>query len=346
MNKELKNAVEAADAKAQYDECAKRLLGLKSILSYIFAHTIEAFQGMKPKEIIPYIEGEPYIGDVPVEPGLTNAAREQNGQRVTGLNTENREIHEGVAKFDVVTYACLPPEDIEPEDKQTTVIVDVEAQKKDPSEYKILNRAVFYVGRLLSSEKERDFSGSDYDAIKSVYSIWICMNKKENSITRFRFAGEDLVGTGRWKGNCGLMNIIMIGLAKELPPKGDEAYTLHRLLGTLFSEELTVVEKLNILEEEYDIPIEENLEKEVNYMCNLGEGIEERALERGITMGRNEGIVVGEARGIAVGEARGEAAIVKRMNKNGFTAEQIATATDKDVEEVEAILAGGEPVLA
>ena len=244
MNKELKNAVEAADAKAQYDECAKRLLGLKS--------------------------------------------------------------------------------------KQTTVIVDVEAQKKDPSEYKILNRAVFYVGRLLSSEKERDFTGSDYDAIKSVYSIWICMNKKENSITRFRFAGEDLVGTGRWKGNCGLMNIIMVGLAKELPPKGDEEYTLHRLLGTLFSEELTVVEKLNILEEEYDIPIEENLEKEVNYMCNLGEGIEERALERGIT----------------VGEAGGEAAIVKRMNKNGFTAEQIVTATDKDVEEVEAILAGGEPVLA
>lgn len=72
LNKELKNAVEAADAKAQYDECAKRLLGQKSILSYIFAHTIEAFQGMKPKEIIPYIEGEPYIGEAPVgERGIT-----------------------------------------------------------------------------------------------------------------------------------------------------------------------------------------------------------------------------------------------------------------------------------
>ena len=215
MNNELKNTVEAADAKAQYDECAKRLLGQKSILSYIFAHTIEAFQGMKPKEITPYIEGESYIGEVPIEPGLTNIAREQNGQRVTGLNTENREIHEGVAKFDVVTYACLPPEDTVPEDKQTTVIVDVEAQKKDPSEYKILNRAVFYVGRLLSSEKERDFTGSDYDAIKSVYSIWICMNKKENNITRFRFAGEDLVDTGRWKGNYGRRSQRNCGNRKE-----------------------------------------------------------------------------------------------------------------------------------
>ena len=108
--------------------------------------------------------------------------------------------------FEQRTEKCsrsLPPEDTVPEDKQTTVIVDVEAQKKDPSEYKILNRAVFYVGRLLSSEKERDFTDSDYDAIKSVYSIWICMNKKENSITRFRFAGEDLVGSGRWKRNYG-----------------------------------------------------------------------------------------------------------------------------------------------
>jgi predicted aconitase with swiveling domain len=47
-------------------------------------------------------------------------------------------------------------------------------------------------------------------------------------------------------------------------------------------------------------------------------------------------------RGITVGEA----ILVKTMNKNGFTAEQIAAATDKDVEEVEAILAGGEPVFA
>lgn len=40
------------------------------------------------------------------------------------------------------------------------------------------------------------------------------------------------------------------------------------------------------------------MEKEVNYMCNLGEGIEERALEKGIT----------------VGEARGETTIVKSFH--------------------------------
>ena len=35
-------------------------------------NAVEAFLGMAPKDIIPYIEGEPYISKVPVEPGLTN----------------------------------------------------------------------------------------------------------------------------------------------------------------------------------------------------------------------------------------------------------------------------------
>lgn len=48
------------------------------------------------------------------------------------------------------------------------------AQKDEPGEYEILNRAVFYVSRLISSQKERDFENSSYDDIKCVYSIWIC----------------------------------------------------------------------------------------------------------------------------------------------------------------------------
>ena len=42
-----------------------------------------------------------------------------------------------------------------------------------------------------------------------------------------------------------LLNIIMIGLAKELP-EHDETYELHRLLGALLSRELTIDEKLDV----------------------------------------------------------------------------------------------------
>lgn len=345
VSTELKNAVKAADAIPQYDMCVKRLLAEKNIIANILVNAVDVYKGMEPKDVVPYIEGEPYISMVPVEPGLTNAAREENGQRVVGLNTENQEIHEGLIKFDIIFYAWEPvktdpdaSEQKAPEEKNkgalNKIILNVEAQKNNPTEYKIINRAIFYVGRLISSQKERDFVNSHYDDIRSVYSIWVCMNMEENSLSHIHLTQEDLVGKNQWKGNLNLMNIIMIGLSEELPGP-EEGYELHRLLGALLSQKLTVEEKLTIMETEYHIPVEDNLRKDVNVMCNLGEGIEEKAIAIGEAKG--------EARGKAKGAAEAEARLVGNMHKNGFTAEQIAAATDMDIKDVEAILAGREP---
>lgn len=49
-------------------------------------------------------------------------------------------------------------------------------------------------------------------------------------------------------------------------------------------------------------------------MCNLSEGIEEK------------------------GRVEGEAGLIQKMYKNGMTAEQIASATEKTIEEVETII--------
>ena len=98
MNTELKNAVKATDKDAQYDTSAKRLLGQKSILAHILVKTVDEFKGMNPKDVVNCIEGTPHISTVPVEPGLTNAASEKNGERLVGFNTENEEINEGLKK--------------------------------------------------------------------------------------------------------------------------------------------------------------------------------------------------------------------------------------------------------
>ena len=92
MNTEIANAVDAADDKSQYDKQAKRLLAQKSILAHILVRTIDEFRGMDPDDVVSYIEGEPYVGVVPVEPGLTNIETENNAsdkQRIVGMNTEN-----------------------------------------------------------------------------------------------------------------------------------------------------------------------------------------------------------------------------------------------------------------
>ena len=324
MNTELKNAVLATDRDAQYDNSAKRLIAHKIILARILIKTVEKFKGMDPLEVAALIEGIPYISTVPVEPGLTNAVHFQNGKRIVGFNTENQELNEGLVRFDIVFYVRM-------KDGLSQIIINVEAQKDEPGEYEILNRAVFYVSRLISSQKERDFENSTYDDIKCVYSIWICMNMEENTMSHIHLTKEDMIGSYEWKGNLDLLNIIMIGLAKELP-EHDETYELHRLLGALLSRELTVDEKLDIIGNEYDIPLEENFRKDMSTMCNLSQGVK----EEGIAIGRREGLEEGRREGYA----EGEAGLIMTMYKNGLLPEQIASATDKTVEEIKTIIQG------
>lgn len=71
----------------------------------------------------------------------------------------------------------------------------MEAQKNEPVGYELLNRAVFYVSRLISSQKERDFESTNYNDIKRVYSIWVCMGMVENSMAHIHLTSDNLIGS-------------------------------------------------------------------------------------------------------------------------------------------------------
>ncbi len=309
MNMELKNSLTAADNKSEYDECAKRIVALKPVLANILARTVEDFKGMNPEDIMPLIEGEPKIGIVPVDPGLTNAADYSGGERIVGLNTESTEINEGVIRFDIIFYVHTP-------DGLAKIIVNVECQKDMPSAYDILNRAIYFVCRMISSQKERDFTHSNYDDIKKVYSIWLVMNMKECGLDYIHLTNDKLTGNIKWKGNLDLLNIIMIGLPKYLPEKSEE-HDLHRLLTTLLSRLLPVEQKLKILEEEYGIT-NQTYESEVNTMCNLSEGIYEEGFENGSNFKRDE--------------------IILNLYKKGISLEVIAGCVELSIEEVKDII--------
>ena len=273
MNTEIANAVNAAGDKAQYDTRVKRLLAQKSILAHILVKTIDEFKGMKPEDVVKYIEGEPSISVVPVEPGLANMEKtDAAGQRIVGLNTENAEINEGLVRFDIIFYVRM-------KNGLSQIIVNIEAQKDEPTEYKILNRAIFYVSRLISSQKERDFVNTNYDDIKQVFSIWICMNMDDNSLSHIHLTKDELLKPCNWKGNLDLLNIVLIGITNEIP-EHDKKYEMHRLIGALLSSELKEQEKLDIIEHEYNIPTSQEFREDVRIMCNLSTGIEERATEK------------------------------------------------------------------
>ena len=315
MNTEIANAVNAAGDKAQYDTRVKRLLAQKSILAHILVKTVDEFKGMKPEDVVKYIEGEPSISVVPVEPGLANMEKtDATGQRIVGLNTENAEINEGLVRFDIIFYVRM-------KNGLSQIIVNIEAQKDEPTEYKILNRAIFYVSRLISSQKERDFVNTNYDDIKQVFSIWICMNMDDISLSHIHLTKDEMLKPCNWKGNLDLLNIVLIGITNEIP-EHDEKYEMHRLIGTLLSGELKEQEKLDIIEHEYNIPISQEFREDVRIMCNLSTGIEERATEK-----TSEKFIL-------------------NMYKKGYTLDQIADVAETGVDEVEAIIKKKEPAMA
>ena len=281
--------------------------------------TVDEFKGMKPEDVVKYIEGEPSISVVPVEPGLANMEKtDATGQRIVGLNTENAEINEGLVRFDIIFYVRM-------KNGLSQIIVNIEAQKDEPTEYKILNRAIFYVSRLISSQKERDFVNTNYDDIKQVLSIWICMNMDDNSLSHIHLTKDEMLKPCNWKGNLDLLNIVLIGITNEIP-EHDEKYEMHRLIGALLSSELKEQEKLDIIEHEYNIPISQEFREDVRIMCNLSTGIEERATEKAT-------------------EKTSEKFILN-MYKKGYTLDQIADVAETGVDEVEAIIKKRESAMA
>ena len=132
MDNEIVYSSKATDQKAQYDASAKRLLGQKIILAHMLIRVVDEFKGMDADTVASLIEGEPYISQVPVEPGLTNkeTVDARTGERIVGLNTESSEIDEGKIYFDIIFYVRM-------RDGLAKMIINLEASQTMTAEQKL-----------------------------------------------------------------------------------------------------------------------------------------------------------------------------------------------------------------
>ena len=89
--------------------------------------------------------------------------------------------------------------------------------------------------------------------------------------------------------------------------------------GSLFHSTRAVTEKRKILEEEFGVAMNEELEREVLVMCNLSQGVKAE--------GREEGINIGEMR-----------MLVKLVRKGRVTIEEAAKDAGMTVEEFKKVL--------
>ncbi len=144
---------------------------------------------------------------------------------------------------------------------------------------------------MISAQYGTEFTAAQYDKIKKVYSIWVCMNPPEsqkNSITRYSIQEDNLVG-GAQEPVCNydLFSVVMICLGRS---DHDRETDVLKLLDVLLSEETVQSEKRRILQEEFDIPMTEHLEQEVSVMCNLSQGIRQKGRVEGRFEARLESI--------------------------------------------------------
>ena len=215
------------------------------------------------------------------------AIRSVRPEAVSTLENESKIPGEGKMYFDILFYAVTN------DGYRQKMYINIEAQKSFYPGYDLVTRGIVYPARLISQQMDVEYTADNYDGVKKVYSVWICMNAPEkkhsykkvaDSIVEYSIkptilyphnATDDEIATGRYD----LMSTVFINLNSQNTINSKNV--LISMLSTLLSDKIKVDEKKQKLEKEYGIKMSKELESEVSSMCNLSEAIEERGIERG-----------------------------------------------------------------
>ncbi len=326
----LAQAVEAANDSSSYDTNVKFLLADKQILARILKYAVQEFKDMSIADIMAGIGDNIDIGTKPLDSGLSNLGR------VNVSNTEDNIPGEGKIFYDIRFTAYH-------RETEMKFLINIEAQKSsDPGKlgYHLENRILFYLARMLSAQKQTEFYHSDYDNLKRVRSIWICMDNSEDgdSIEEINLDRKLVFGDKENSYNIDLIRGIIINIRSGKNIK-DSRNILISMLETLLSQ-VGVDEKKRILTKKYGMIMTSELEGRIQTMCNLSENIKAIGIQEGIEKGIKKGIERGIERGIEKGRKEERICAIKRMLKAGAAKEQIISFgyTEDELAEAEGIL--------
>ncbi|MEE1007790.1 MAG: hypothetical protein UH963_01410 [Agathobacter sp.] len=356
-----------------YDNVIKELFADKQILANILKYTLDEFKDMSIPDIISEM-GEPSISNIQVDPGCTNTGSGEdrnNGESHNIENTENTstgsscvdnkesvvEVNSNTENINIgSSYAGKIQKTSEEDivigegkivydirfivyhgDEKIKILINIEAQnisKASSLGYDLDNRIIYYLCRMISSQKEVEFTHSNYDDIKAVRSIWICLDGKENedSINRIELTTKNIFGQKCKFNNINKLQAVIIKL-REIQNVEVSKNRLIAMLEELVSKDDTETKKKK-LSEKYDLVMDDNLERRVSSMCNFSEALIERGWEEGHLIGLEEGRLKGQERE----RARGSIESIKNMQKMNFTGEIIMQVLSLDNETYRNIL--------
>ncbi len=219
-----------------YDAAAKRLLCHKIVLSRILKMCIPEFRDsrLSADEIARDYLSDGFSFDTcfPVDQEMPDA-----DTRIQCSDTEDKTRTEGVVEFDVLFDVRIPGVGKPPE----FMTVNIEFQGKQNIDYPLLNRAEYYLGRLISRQNGVVFKKSEYQNLRKVYSLWINMGRnRKNSCVEYPRIMANVKGTVTGNDFVSLGTIIVINLDEndEMIPDA-----IIKFLGTLFTGSKTVEER-------------------------------------------------------------------------------------------------------
>jgi len=303
----LAQAIEATnDTGSTYDTNIKFLLSDKQILARILKYAVKEFQDMEILDIMNSIGDNIEIGTKPVDPGISNLGQ------IRKSDTEDNIPGEGKIFYDIRFTAYHLKTEIK-------FLLNLEAQKSsDPKKlgYHIENRVIFYLARMISAQKQTEFFHSDYDNLKRVRSIWICLDNEEDgdAIEEISLERKTVFGNRKNAYNTDLIKGIIINIRSQRNVKSSKNILIS-MLENLFAQ-TNVEEKKRILTEEYGMIMTTELEGRIQTMCNLSENIKAIGIEEGIEKERLNAI----ERMINAGFAK------EQIISCGYTEEEFAAA--------------------
>lgn len=278
----LGNTIDGVDSlKARYDKNVKEILADIQVLARIVKHTVVEVENLSIQEIMRCIDHESIrIGTAPIAPGLSSL------NKVESIQTEDSIPNESYVTYDIRFMLVIAAAALE-------IIINVEAQKTSDFKklgYHLESRIVFYLARLISSQKGLNFEKSEYDNIKKVYSIWICMDADDegDSVSRIYLKSDTVFGKQRDFPKLDKMCGIVVRI-RDNDNVVESQNKLIAMLEDVLSNEDSEAKKRK-LTEKYEMQITTELEGRFNSMCNLSDVVEERGIKKGIERGMEQGI--------------------------------------------------------
>lgn len=307
MNTNIASTIEINHLTAKYDNSVKEMLADKQILARILKYSLEEFSEVDLADIIKSMD-EPVISKMRMEPGFTNT------DKINKDSEEDSVIGEGKIYFDIRCSVYLGNEPIK-------ILINIEAQNStNPSKlgYHIDNRIIFYLGRMLSAQKEVEFTHSEYDNLKAVRSIWICMDSAddEDSINRIVLTEENVYGKQMHLENIHKVQGVIIRFRENEDAEASKNVLIAMLEELLKKDDAE--NKKHKLQSEFGIEMSVETTRRVNVMCNLSEVMLE----------------YGEERGIAIGEKRGIEQVAENMIRAKKSDEEIQLLTGLDLSRI------------